>query len=80
MTDVLLVVKIKPMIKPIVIAVVVVLVLLLLAAGSPRGVIAKVLNCGITVSKFEFKSCYYVHFQTIILRKGRNHRILSAIF
>ena len=30
--------------------------------GSPRGVVANVLNCDSVVSEFELQSCYYVHF------------------
>ena len=45
----------------------------------PRGVMAKVMNCRIVVSEFELLSCYYVHFRTNTLGKGRNPLILSAM-
>ena len=33
---------------------------------------AKVLDCDLEVSEFEFQSCYYGHFQTNTLGKGMN--------
>ena len=32
--------------------------------GCPRGVMVKVMDCGIVVSEFELQSRYYVHFRT----------------
>ena len=37
-----------------------------------RGVVAKVLECDLEVSKFEPQSHYYVHFRTNTTRKGLN--------
>ena len=37
--------------------------------GCPRGVIVKVMNCGIVVCEFELQSCYYIHFQKKYPRK-----------
>ena len=37
---------------------------------SLRGVRAKVLACGLTVSEFELQSFYYVHFPTNTVGKG----------
>ena len=39
----------------------------------------KAMDCGIVVSKFEFKSRYYVHFRANTLEKGMNPLILSAM-
>ena len=39
--------------------------------GSPCGVMVKVNDCRIVVSKFELQSRYYVHFWTNTLRKGK---------
>ena len=36
----------------------------LLSRGCLRGVVAKVLDCDIVVSEFEFRSCYHVQFRT----------------
>ena len=38
----------------------------------PCGVMVKVMDCRIVVSKFELQSCYYIHFQTNTLGKGMN--------
>ena len=46
---------------------------------GPHGVIIKVLNCGIVVSKFEPQLRYYVHFWTNTLGKGMNPLILPAM-
>ena len=32
------------------------------AGGSLHGIMAKMLDCDLKVSKFELKLCYYVHF------------------
>ena len=40
--------------------------------GCPRGVMVKVLVCGIVVSEFELQSRYYIHFRTNNLGKGMN--------
>ena len=37
--------------------------------SSPRGIMAKELDCGFEVSEFELQSCYYVHFRTNTLGK-----------
>ena len=34
-----------------------------LFSGSPRGVMAKVLDCGLEVSEFELESIYFVYFR-----------------
>ena len=47
--------------------------------GYPRGVMVKVMDCRIVVSKFVFQSHYYVHFRTNTLRKGINPLILPAM-
>ena len=44
--------------------------------GSPRGVMVKVMDCGIVVSEFVFHSRYYVHFRTNTFEKGMNPFIL----
>ena len=45
----------------------------------PRGVMVKVMDCGIVISEFELQSRYYVHFRTNTLGKGMNPLILPAI-
>ena len=45
----------------------------------PRGVMVKVLDCGIIASKFKFQSYYYVNFQTNTLGKGINPLILPVM-
>ena len=40
---------------------------------------AKVLNYGLELSKFELQSHYYVHFWTDTLRKGMNSVITPAV-
>ena len=47
-------------------------------AGCPRGVIVKVMDCGIVVSEFILQSLYYVHFWANTLGKGMNPLILPA--
>ena len=47
--------------------------------GWPRGIMVKVMDCGIVVSKFELQSRYYVHFWTNTLGKGINPLILPAM-
>ena len=42
----------------------------------PRGVMVKVMNCGIVVREFVLQSRYYVHFQANTLGKGMNPLIL----
>ena len=36
---------------------------------GPRGVMVKAMDCGIVVSEFELKTCYYVHFRANTLGK-----------
>ena len=43
--------------------------------GSPRGLVANVLDDNIVVSEFEVQSYYYVHVQTNTLGKGINFLI-----
>ena len=43
--------------------------------GRPRGVVINVLDWDILVSKFELRSCYYIHFRANTLRKGMNSLI-----
>ena len=45
----------------------------------PRGVIVKVIDCGIIVSVFVLQSRYYVHFRANTLGKGMNLLILPAM-
>ena len=47
--------------------------------GCPRGVMVKVMDCGIVVSEFELQSRYYVYFRTNTLGKGRNALILPPM-
>ena len=48
-------------------------------SGGPRGVMVKVMDCGIVVSEFELQSRYYVHFRANTLGKGMNPLILPAM-
>ena len=50
-----------------------------LSGGCPRGVMVKVMDCGIVVSEFVFQSRYYVHFRANTLGKGMNPHILPAM-
>ena len=45
----------------------------------PRGVMVKVMDCGIVVSEFVLQSCYYVHFRANTLGKGMNPLILPTM-
>ena len=45
--------------------------------GSHCGLMAKMLDCNLKVSKFELQSFYYVHFQVNTLGKGMKPFILS---
>ena len=47
--------------------------------GCPHGVMVKVMDCGIVVSKFILKSRYYIHFWANTLGKGMNPLILPAM-
>ena len=47
--------------------------------GCPRGVMVKVVDCGIVVRKFALQLRYYIHFRTNTLRKDMNLLILPAI-
>ena len=47
--------------------------------GCPRGVMVKVMDCGIVISEFELQSHYVVHFRTNTLGKGMNPLILPAM-
>ena len=40
--------------------------------GCPRGVMVKVMDCGIVVREFVLQSRYYVHFRANTLGKGMN--------
>ena len=44
-----------------------------------RGVIVKVMDCGIVISEFEFQSRYYADFRTNTLGKGMNPLILPVM-
>ena len=46
---------------------------------GPRGVMVKVMDCGIAVRKFELQSLYYVYFRTNTLEKGMNSLIVQAM-
>ena len=48
-------------------------------SGCPRGVMVKVMDCGIVVSEFELQSRYYVHFRANTLGKSMNPLILPAM-
>ena len=48
--------------------------------GCPRGVMVKVIDCGIVVCKFVLQSRYYVHFQANTLGKGMNPLILLQLW
>ena len=50
-----------------------------LARGCPRGVMVKVMDCGIVVREFVLQSHYYVHFRANALGKGMNPLILPAM-
>ena len=45
----------------------------------PRGIMVKVMDCGIVVSKFELQSRYYDHVRTNTLGKSMNLLILPAM-
>ena len=47
--------------------------------GNPWGVVSKVLECDIIVSKFKLHSPYIVHFRTNIYGKGMNSLIIPVI-
>ena len=47
--------------------------------GCPRGVMVKVMDCGIVESEFVFQSRYYGHFWANTLGKGMNPLILPAM-
>ena len=47
--------------------------------GCPRGVMVKVMDCGIGVREFVLQSHYYVHFRANTLGKGMNPIILPAM-
>ena len=47
--------------------------------GSPRGVMVKVMDCGIIGSEFQFQSRYDVHFRVNTRGKGMNFLILPAM-
>ena len=47
--------------------------------GCPRGVMVKVLDCGIVVSEFELQSRYHVRFRTNTFGKSLNPLILPAM-
>ena len=47
--------------------------------GCPRGVMVKVIDCRIVVSKFVLQSRYYVHLRANTLGKGMNPLILPTM-
>ena len=47
--------------------------------GCPRGVMVKVMDCGIVVREFVFQSRYYVHFRANTFGKGMNPLTLPAM-
>ena len=47
--------------------------------GCPRGVMVKVMGCGIVVSEFVLQSRYYVHFRENSLGKGIDPLIIPAM-
>ena len=50
-----------------------------MSLGVLRGIMVKVMECGIVVSEFVLQSRYYVHFQVNTLGKGMNPHILQAM-
>ena len=46
---------------------------------SPRGIMTKVLDCGLEISEFECYLQYYVHFQNKTHGKGMKPLILPAM-
>ena len=52
---------------------------LLKTGGGPRGVIVKMMDCGIVVCEFVLQSRYYVHFWANTLGKSMNPLILPAM-
>ena len=49
------------------------------ARGCLRGVMVKVIDCGIVVREFVLQSRYYVHFRANTFGKGMNPLILPAM-
>ena len=47
--------------------------------GCPRGVMVKVMDCGIVVSEFVLQSHYYIHCRANTLGKDMNPLILPAM-
>ena len=47
--------------------------------GGPRGVMVKVMDCGIVVREFVLQSRYYVNFRANTPGKGMNPLILPAM-
>ena len=47
--------------------------------ACPRGVMVKVMDCGIIISKFILQLRYYIHFRANTLGKGMNPLILQAM-
>ena len=47
--------------------------------GSPRSVMANVLDCDLVVREFEILEQYYVHFRTNSPGKGKNFFIPSVM-
>ena len=47
--------------------------------GSPRSVVANVLDCDIAVSEFELQLCYYVHVRSNTFQKSFNPFFLPAM-
>ena len=51
----------------------------MVAGGFPRGVIVKVMDCGIVENEFELQLRYHVHFRIITLGRGMNPLILPSM-
>ena len=49
------------------------------SGGGPWDVVANVLDFDTVVTKFKLQSCYYVHFWTNTLEKGKNCLISPAM-
>ena len=47
--------------------------------GCPRGIMVKVMDCGIVVSEFVLQWRFYVHFRANTLGKSMNPLILPAM-
>ena len=63
----------------IIIIIIIIIIITCTIGGFPRGLIVKVIDCGIIVNKFILQSHYYIHFWTNTLGKSMNPLILPVI-